>query len=74
MSATHGFSIDGVVAAHAHQGSAPERNDLCIVCGRRLAVCGCERDQFDADLRGDHDSVLSYWAEREAREHFEATR
>jgi len=68
MSATHGFSIAGVVAAAAHQHDAPARlrDDLCPMCGRRPSVCAC--DQFDMDLRGAHDGPASYaWlAEREA--------
>ncbi len=76
MSATHGFSIAGVVEPFAHIGDerAHRDEDLCPMCGRRLTVCACE--QFDLDLRGDQDGPASYaWlAEREAIAHWEETR
>lgn len=68
MSATFGFSIDRMIAhfVQIRAARAGEREGLCLMCGRRLSVCAC--DQFERDLRGDHDGPASYsWlTEREA--------
>ena len=65
MTATHGFSIAGVVTAHAHRLDDPP-----AITAEEVA------DQFDLDLRGDHDDARSYaWlAERGAIAAWEAGR